>query len=72
MVNMGHDVDFVMMYQMLMVDVNLMDELEMLNNVQWNVDDDIQDSSDDNQLMLIETIRRHLNVAAEKQKQHTN
>ena len=72
MVNMGHDVDFVMMYQMLMVDVNLMDELEMLNNVQWNVDDDIQDSSDDNQLMLIETIHRHLNVAAEKQKQHTN
>jgi hypothetical protein len=40
MVNMDHDVEIVMMYQMLMVDVNWVDELKMPNNVQWNVDDD--------------------------------
>jgi len=40
MLNMDHDVDFLMVYQMLMMDVNLLDELKMPNKVQWNVDDD--------------------------------
>jgi hypothetical protein len=66
MLNMDHDVDFVMMYQMLMVDVNLLDELKMLNNVQWNVDDDNQYNNDDNLLMVDEMYHQHLIVVAKK------
>jgi len=66
MLSMDHDVDFVMMYQMLMVDVNLLDELKMLNNVQWNVDDDNQYNNDDNLLMVDEMYHQHLIVVAKK------
>lgn len=66
MLSMDHDeVDFVMMYQMLLVvDVNLADELEMLNMVQWNVDGDNQCNSDDNLLVVDEKNHQHLIVAA--------
>ena len=64
MLNMDHDVDCVMMYQMLMEDVNWLDDLKMLNNVQWNVDDDNQYNSDDNLLMAAEMNHRHLIEAA--------
>ena len=64
MLNMDHDVEIVMMYQMLMVDVNWVDELKMPNNVQWNVDDDNQDNNDDNLLMVDEMNHQHLIEAA--------
>jgi hypothetical protein len=64
MLNMDHDVDFVMMYQMLKVDVNLLDESKTLNNVQWNVDDDNQYNNDDNLLMVDEMNHQHLIVVA--------
>ena len=64
MVNMNHDVDFVMMYQMLMMDVNLVDELNMVNNVQWNVDDDNQYNNDGNPLRVDEMNHQHLIVVA--------
>jgi hypothetical protein len=63
---MDHDADFVIMYQMLMVDVNLWDELKMPNNVQWNVDDDNQYNNDDNLLMVDEMNHQHLIVVARK------
>jgi hypothetical protein len=66
MLNMDHDADFVIMYQMLMVDVNLWDELKMPNNVQWNVDDDNQYNNDDNLLMVDEMNHQHLIVVARK------
>ena len=51
MLNMDHDVDFVLM----MMTVHpllqlLLDELRKSNMVQWNVDDDNQHNNDDNQL----------------------
>jgi hypothetical protein len=61
---MDHDVDFLMMYQMLMVDVNLSDELKMLNKVLWNVDDDNQYNNDDNLLVVDEMNHQHLIVVA--------
>ncbi len=64
MLNMDHDVDFLMMYQMLMVDVNLSDELKMLNKVLWNVDDDNQYNNDDNLLVVDEMNHQHLIVVA--------
>ncbi len=64
MLNMDHDVDFLMMYQMLMMDVNLLDELKMLNKVLWNVDDDNQYNNDDNLLMVDEMNHQHLIVVA--------
>jgi hypothetical protein len=61
---MDHDGDFVMMmYQRL-----LLDELKMSNMLQWNVDDDNQHNSDDNQLMFVEMIHQHLILAAEEKK----
>jgi hypothetical protein len=68
MLNMDHDVDFLMMYQMLMVDVNLSDELKMLNKVLWNVDDDNQYNNDDNLLVVDEMNHQHLILAARKEK----
>ncbi len=59
MLNMDHDVEIVMMYQMLRVD-----ELKMPNNVQWNVDDDNQYNNDDNLLMVDEMNHQHLIEAA--------
>lgn len=66
MVNMDHDVDdFLMMYQMLLMDVNLLDELKMPNNVQWNVDDDNQYNNDDNLLVVVDEMNhQHLIVVA--------
>ncbi len=64
MLNMDHDVDFLMMYQMLMMDVNLLDELKMLNKVLWNVDDDNQYNNDDNLLVVDEMNHQHLIVVA--------
>ncbi len=69
MLNMDHDVDFVIMYQMLVVDVNLWDELKMPNNVQWNVDDDNQYNNDDNLLMVDEMNHQHLILVAKKTRQ---
>jgi len=67
MLNMDHDVDFLMMYQMLMMDVNLLDELKMLNKVLWNVDDDNQYNNDDNLLVVDEMNHQHL-IAVAKNK----
>jgi hypothetical protein len=66
MASMDHDVDFVMMDQMLMRDVKLLDELKRPDNVQWNVDDDNQYNNDDNLLGVDEMNRRRLIVVAEK------
>ncbi len=69
MLNMDHDVGFVMMYQMLMMDVNqVVDELKMPNNVQWNVDDDNQYNNDDNLLMVDEMNHQHLIEAAKNKR----
>jgi hypothetical protein len=57
------------MYQMLVVDVNLWDELKMPNNVQWNVDDDNQYNNDDNLLMVDEMNHQHLILVAKKTRQ---
>jgi len=59
MLNMDHDVDFLRVYQMLM-----MDELKMLNKVLWNVDDDNQYNNDDNLLVVDEMNHQHLIVVA--------
>ncbi len=63
MLNMDHDVEIVMMYQMLRVD-----ELKMPNNVQWNVDDDNQYNNDDNLLMVDEMNHQHLIEAAKNKR----
>jgi hypothetical protein len=65
MASMDHDVDFVMMDQMLMRDVKLLDELKRPDNVQWNVDDDNQYNNDDNLLGVDEMNRRRLIVVEE-------
>jgi hypothetical protein len=65
MLNMDHDVDF-LIYQMLMVDVNLLDELKMPNKVQWNVDDDNQHNNDDNLMVVDEMHHQHLIVVAKR------
>ncbi len=67
MASMDHDVDFVMMDQMLMRDVKLLDELKRPDNVQWNVDDDNQYNNDDNLLMVDEMNHQHLIVVAKKE-----
>jgi len=59
MLNMDHDVDFLRVYQMLM-----MDELKMLNKVLWNVDDDNQYNNDDNLLVVDEMNHQHPIVVA--------
>jgi hypothetical protein len=60
---MDHDVDFLMMYPMLLL-LLLLDELKMLNMVQWNVDDDNQHNNDDNQ--FVEMTHQHLILVAKK------
>lgn len=57
---MDHDVDFGMMCLLLL----MLDEREMLNMVQWNVDDDNQHNNDDNQ--FVEKIHQYLILAAAK------
>jgi hypothetical protein len=66
MLNMDHDVDFLMMYQMLMMDVNLLDGLKKPNMVQWNVDDDNQHNNDDNLMVVDEMHHQHLIVVAKR------
>jgi hypothetical protein len=58
---MDHDVDFVMMmYPML-----LLDELKMLNMLQWNVDDDNQHNNDDNH--FVEKTHQYLILVAKNE-----
>jgi hypothetical protein len=61
---MDHDVDFVMMYPMLLLVVLLLDELKMPNMLQWNVDDDNQHNNDDNH--LVEKNHQYLILVARK------
>jgi hypothetical protein len=57
---MDHDVDFVMMYPMLLL--LMLDDLKMPNMLQWNVDDDNQHNNGDNQ--LVEKNHQHLILVA--------
>ena len=63
MLNMDHGADFSMMSPM---DVNLLNELKKSDRVQWNVDDDNQDSNDDNLLVVDEMNHQHPIVVARK------
>lgn len=59
MLSMDRDVDFVIMYQVLKMDVNLLDVLKMPNRVPWNVDDDSQHNNDDNLLLVDDMNHQH-------------